>query len=147
MIRYLFFLTPLKWAIHAFMNVFLSGIQSRLRTGFKDLPFSLARFSSSSFLFFLNCSPDGFSLFIISFVEVAWTHTLTKPLNVLACSDYTKEVRTPSSFDFWLVFPLRQIYFFNVKILVGDIDGAQKTCWAQFSPMSPVGRTGPVNRG
>src|SRR4029434_1418481 len=27
---HLFFLTPLKWAIHAFVNVFLSGIHSRL---------------------------------------------------------------------------------------------------------------------
>src|SRR4029434_7359343 len=101
---HLFFLTPLvPGTIHAFMNVFLSGIHSRLRTGFKDLPFSLARFSSSSFLFFLNCAPDGFCIFIISFVEVAWTHTLTTPLNVLACAHYTTEVRTPSSFDFWLI--------------------------------------------
>ena len=30
----------------------------------------------------------------------------TIPLNVIACSDNTKEVRTPSSFDFWLIFPL-----------------------------------------
>src|SRR4029434_9659683 len=97
MIRYIF---SSLGAIHAFMKVFLSGIHSWLRTGFKDLPFSLAHFSSSSFLFFLNCAPDGFCLFIVSFVNVAWTHTL-KP----ACSDNTNKLSTPSSFDIWLILP------------------------------------------
>src|SRR4029434_5667771 len=55
-------------------KVFLSGIHSWLRIGFKDLPFSSARFSSSSFIFFLNCAPDGFCLFIIS-STLALTHS------------------------------------------------------------------------
>src|SRR4029434_10428965 len=80
------------------------------------------------------------------------THTLTKCLTVLACSDNTKDVRTSSVFD----------YFFYVKILVGDIEGgATKTffffcCWAQFlpppsewrprrPPIPPVGKTAPAH--
>src|SRR4029434_4080653 len=40
------------------------------------------------------------------------TDTQTIPLNVLACSDNTKEVCTPSSFDFWQIFPLCLYDFF-----------------------------------
>ena len=67
--------TKVPRAILAFMKDFLSGIHSGLRRGFKDLPSSLARFSSSSLLFLLNCALDGFCLFIVYFVDVAWTHT------------------------------------------------------------------------
>ena len=71
------------------------------------------------------------------------------------CLD-THTKTTPSSFDFWLIFPLCYIYFFNVKILVGDIEGGAKDSAQQQQqkvfegrlrqlPMSPVGRTGPVS--
>src|SRR4029434_4086716 len=74
---HLFFLTPLKCRGNSRIRErFLIWNSFQARTGFKDLPFSLARFSSSSFLFFINCAPDGFCLFIISFVDVAWTHKL-----------------------------------------------------------------------
>src|SRR4029434_8130767 len=60
------------------------------------------------------------------------THTLTKRLTVLACSDNNKDVRTPSVF----------VFFF---------------CWAQFfappsewrprrPPIPPVGKTAPGRR-
>src|SRR4029434_9047741 len=58
------------------------------------------------------------------------THTLTKRLTVLACSDNTKEVRTPSSFDFWLFFPLCLYDFFFMS---------------KYWPISPVGRTDPAS--
>src|SRR4029434_1877977 len=51
-------------------------------------------------------------------------HTLTKRLTVLACSDDTKDVRTPSVF--LAHFTLMLDFFFYGKILVGDIEGGAK---------------------
>src|SRR4029434_9377444 len=127
------------------MKVFLSGIHSWLRTGFKDLPFSLARFSSSSFLFFLNCAP-----------------------NVSLCLHVLTTTRTyvPLPFSIFGSFYPNVRIFFYVKILVGDIEGGAKKkttilvfffvffCWAQFfappsewrprrPPIPPVGKTAP----
>src|SRR4029434_3726256 len=67
---HIFFLTPLKWAIHAFVNVFLSGIHSRLE---QDLRIYLSPWHVSLLLpfFSLNCAPDGFCLFIILFFKVS----------------------------------------------------------------------------
>src|SRR4029434_2770232 len=75
---HLFFLTPLTPLVHnsRIRERFLIWNSFSVRTGFKDLPFSLACFFSSSFLFFLNCAQDGFCLFIVSFVDVPWRHTL-----------------------------------------------------------------------
>ena len=88
-------------------------------------------------------SPWHVSLFFLSFLlelRPGWllplhylfrrscldTHTLTIPLNVLECCDNTTEVRTPSSFDFWLILPSCYIYLFNVKILVENKEGGAK---------------------
>src|SRR4029434_88339 len=94
------------------------------------------------------------------------THTLTKCLTVLACSDNTKDVRTPSVFDFWLIL----CFVFMSKYLLEIKKWAQKNsvqqnkniilvffffCWAQFfappsewrprrPPIPPVGKTAPV---
>src|SRR4029434_2480708 len=88
------------------MNVFLSGINSRLRTGFKDLPFSLARFSSSSFLFFLNCAPDA---------SLCW-HVLTKDVGY---------VPLPFSI-FGSFYPNVRLLFFLAKYWLEIQKGAQK---------------------
>ena len=59
---------------------------------------------------------------LITFCIVRSTHTRPIPINALACSD-----NTPNSLDFWQMFNLMLNIFFNVKILVGEIEGAQKT--------------------
>ena len=120
----------------------------------------MARFSFSSFLFFLYCTPDGFCLFIVSFLDARLeTHTQPIPINVLACSDNTEVVPLPLSI-FGKFFPYVRFFFFYVKILVGHTKGGAKNSAQIFfcaghsfwrpsrsrqPPMSPVGRAGPVS--
>src|SRR4029434_613255 len=55
------------------------------------------------------------------------THTLTKRLTVLACSDNTKDVQyVPLPFSIFGSFYPNVRFFFYVKILVGDIEGGAK---------------------
>src|SRR4029434_5585683 len=55
------------------------------------------------------------------------THTLTKRLTVLACSDNTKDVGSlPLPFSIFGSFYPNVRFFFYVKILVGDIEGGAK---------------------
>src|SRR4029434_5071367 len=55
------------------------------------------------------------------------THTLTKRLTVLACSDNTKDVCSlPLPFSIFGSFYPNVRFFFYVKILVGDIEGGAK---------------------
>src|SRR4029434_7144053 len=90
------------------------------------------------------------------------THTLTKRLTVLACSDNTKDVCSlPLPFSIFGSFYPNVRFFFYVKILVGDIEVGEKKvqekkkkfiriflfvwflCWAQFlAPLrGALGRT------
>src|SRR4029434_7362897 len=83
------------------------------------------------------------------------THTLTKRLTVLACSDNNKDVRTPFLAHFTLMLE-KKMY---VKILVGDIEGGAKknpqflfffffappSEWRpRRPPIPPVGKSAPV---
>src|SRR4029434_3887997 len=94
------------------------------------------------------------------------THTLTKRLTVLACSDNTKDVRRlPLPFSiFGSFYPNVRFIYFMSKYWFGDIKGGAKKqntmlvcffCWAQFfappsewrprrPPIPPVGKTAPV---
>ena len=60
------------------------------------------------------------SSYFLSSKLLGHTHTLTKRLTVLACSDNTKD-----RFRFLAHFTL-MLDFFYVKILVGDIEGGAK---------------------
>src|SRR4029434_106619 len=92
--------TKVPRAIHAFVNVFLSGIHSRLE---QDLRIYLSPWHVS----FLPKLRPRWLLPLHYFVLQSFlnTHTLTKRLTVLACSDNNKNIRTPSVFDFWLILP------------------------------------------
>ena len=110
-------------AIHAFVNVFLSGIHSRLE---QDLRIYLGTF----LFFFLSFLPKlrpGWLLTLHYFVLQSFLNTLTKRLTVLACSDNTKDVRRlPLPFSIFGSFYPNVRFIFYVKILVGYIEGGAK---------------------